>query len=70
VPFHFKLLCVQLTASADNLTLLAFAAVGPALQQLINISCPLGPQQQTHHSTVWQPNDVTDRRTDIRPTVS
>jgi len=38
------------------------AAVAPAVQQLINISYPSGPQQQTHSSDVLRANG-TDRRT-------
>jgi len=34
------------------------------------ISCPPCPQQQTRRSGVQRPNDVTDRRTEGRPTVS
>jgi len=30
------------------------------MQQSIDISCPLGPQQQTHHTGVRQPNDGID----------
>jgi len=38
----------------------------PAVQQLINISWPPGPQQQTRRSGVWLPNVATDRQTDGR----
>jgi len=31
---------------------------------LIDISCPLGPQQQTHHSSMQASTDGTDRQTD------
>jgi len=35
------------------------------MQQSIDISWPTGPQQQTHHSGVWRPNDeTTDKQTD------
>jgi len=32
--------------SGDNVTLFAYAAVDPAVQQSIDISCPPGPQHQ------------------------
>jgi len=38
------------TSAADNVTLLAFAAVCRAVQQSIGISYPPGPQQQTRRS--------------------
>ena len=38
----------------------------PAVQQSTDISCPPGPQQQTHSSGVRRPNDGTDRWTDAR----
>jgi len=54
-PNH-KSAFLQLLTSADNVTLLAFAADRRAavrrrlLQQSIDISCPRGPQQQTRHT--------------------
>jgi len=38
----------------------------PAVQQSIDFSCPPGPQQQTHSSSVRWPNDAADRQTDTR----
>jgi len=58
--------CVQLPTSADNVTLLAFPAEAPAVQQSIDISWPPGPQQQTRRGSVRPPNDGTDRQTDAR----
>ena len=55
---------VQLPTSADNVTLLAFAAVRRAAATSIDISCPPGPQQQTRRTLVQRPIDGTDRRTD------
>jgi len=34
---------------------------------MINISCPLGPQQQTHHSSMWWPVGQTHRWTPADP---
>ena len=49
-----KQVWVQLPASADNVGLPAFAAARrAAVQQSIDISCPLGPQQQTRNVTFW-----------------
>jgi len=49
-----KQVWVQLPASADNVALPAFAAaLRAAVQQSIDISCPLGPQQQTRNVTFW-----------------
>jgi len=39
------------------------AVAAPAVQQSIDISCPLGPQQQTRR-TLLQRTNGTDRRTD------
>jgi len=49
--------CIQLPTSADNVTLPAFAAVG----HVVHISCPQGPQLQTHRGG-WTMGQ-TDRRT-------
>ena len=53
---------------------LLLTAGPPAVQQSIDISCPLGPQQQNHSSSVRRANAVTDirmdGRTDERPTVA
>ena len=57
---------VQLPTSADNVTLLAFAAVRRAAATSIDISCPPGPQQQTRRTLVQRSIDGTDRRTDGR----
>jgi len=76
--------------TADNVTLLAFAAARRPFGYLMAaeqaqfaaerraaaaaveryISCPPFPRQQTRRSGVQRPNDVTDRRTEGRPTVS
>jgi len=40
---------VQLPTYADNVALPAFADCTPLLQQLIDISCPQSPQQQTYN---------------------
>jgi len=48
---------------ADNMALPAFTHCMPLLQQSIDISCPLGPQQQTCSSSVRR-LDGTDRQTD------
>jgi len=58
VVIVYQQLCVQLPASAVNVTLPAFAAerrvAAPLLlstgQQSIDISCPPGAQQQTRNS--------------------
>ena len=59
--------CVQLPTSADNVTLLAFAAERrPCVQQSIDITSPPGPQQQTRGGGVrW--DGRTDRHTDAQP---
>ena len=49
--------CVQLPTHADNVVLPAFVRRTPLLQQSIDISCLLGPQQQT----------CSSRRTDTVP---
>ena len=36
----------------------------PLVQQLIDISRPPGPQQQTCHTSMWSANDWTDGQTD------
>jgi len=59
---------------ADSVTLPAFAALSPVVQQAtIDVLRTPGPQQQTRRSGVWRPNDgtvtQTDGRTDKRPTV-
>ena len=66
---------VQLPTSADNVALPMFGHRMPllrhscccvlAMQQSIDISCPLGHQQQTCSSGIWRP-DGTDGRTDGR----
>jgi len=56
-----KQVYIQLTPSANNVTLLAVD-----VQQSIDISCPPGPQQQTRRSGVRRPNDGTDGQTDGR----
>jgi len=44
------------------------AAVGARRPLLsIDLSCPYGAQQQTHRGCSLQPNDGTDRQTDVRP---
>ena len=49
---------------ADNLTLLAFAVVSLAMQQSIDISCPLGRRQQTtEEACSGRITEQTDRRT-------
>ena len=53
-----KQVYIQLTPSANNVTLLAVD-----VQQSIDISCPPGPQQQTRRSGVRRPNDGTEGRT-------
>jgi len=60
--------CVQLPTSANNMALpaLLVCTVLSAGQQLINISCPLDPQQQTHCTLLLQANG-TDRRKDTVP---
>ena len=57
-------ICVQLRASADSVTLPAFAAARraadrrpPVVQRSIDISCP---RQQTHRSAARQANGATD----------
>jgi len=62
--------CVQLPTSADNVALPAFAAL--AVQQLIDISWPKDPQQQTRFSDVGWPDGTgrTHGRTDGRTTVA
>jgi len=66
---------------ADNEALPTFACHMPLLQQLINISCPLGPQQQTcsigfaADGSCWvswdgQMDGQTDRQMDGHHTVS
>jgi len=54
-----KQVYIQLTPSANNVTLLAVD-----VQQSIDISCPPSPQQQTRRSGVRRPNDGTDGQTD------
>ena len=76
---HFR---VQLPTSAEDVTLLAFAAVCHAaypaapidrylcrrvVQQLIDIACLRGPQQQTRRTLLQRPIDGTDRWTDTVP---
>ena len=62
---------VQLPAPAVNVTLPAFARrtllliTGVAVQQLLDISCPPGPRQQTRSIGLRRPNG-TDGRTDGR----
>jgi len=58
VKRFIKQVCIQLPTSADNVTLPAFAAVG----HVVHISCPQGPQLQTHRGG-WTMGQ-TDRRTD------
>jgi len=66
--------CVQLPTSVVNVALPAFAAerrdTAPLLlsagQQLIDISCLPGDQQQTRSSGVQRANDGTDGQTDRR----
>ena len=43
----FNIPSVQLPMYADNVALPTFACHVPLLQQSIDISCPLGPQQLT-----------------------
>jgi len=50
---QIKQVCEQLPTYADKVTLPAFACrcnQAPAAQQLIDVSCLLGPQQQTCNS--------------------
>jgi len=50
---------------ADSVTLPAFAALGPVVQQAtIDVLRTPGPQQQTRRSGVWRPNDGTVTQTD------
>jgi len=51
--------CVQLSTYTDNVAVPTFAHCTLLLLKLIDISCPLGPQQQTSHE--W------DRQTDTVP---
>jgi len=56
----------QLPTYADNVALLPFAAEHwPYTTMAIDISCRLGPQQQTHR-TMLQREDETDRQTNGR----
>jgi len=60
--------CVQLCTSADNVALPEFAATrlvrtAGLCSKSIDIFCPLGPQQRTRCSDMWQPNAGTDRST-------
>jgi len=72
-----SLCCVQLPPSADNVTLLAFAAERCAAAALggryttlsIDISCLPGPQQQTRRSGMHPSVDRWDRQTDGLRTV-
>jgi len=62
-------LCVQLPTSADNVTLLVYAADRCAavrrclLQKSIDIACPWGQQQQTCGTLLQRLIDGTDRQT-------
>jgi len=61
-----KQVCIQLPTSADNVTLLAV----PAVQQAIDISCPLGPTATNSPNSAavvdrWYRQ--TDRQTDTVP---
>ena len=68
-------MCVHLPTSAVNVALPAFVrrtlllTTGVAVQQLIDISCPPGPRQQTHSIGLRRPYG-TDGRTDGRKAVS
>jgi len=63
--WHWQV-CVQLPTSADNVALPAYGRYtpllqcgccwAPAMQQSIDISCPPGPQQQTHKSGMRRAN--------------
>ena len=57
---------VQLPTSADNVTLLAFAAerrAGRRYQSTVAAAGCTAPVSQTRRSGVWRTNDGTDRRT-------
>ena len=55
---------VQLPTYADNVALPAFADCTPLLQQLIDISCPQSPQQQTYNDGFDAKGPCYDRQTD------
>ena len=59
-----KKVCVQLPTSAVNVALPAFAAVAPAMQQLVNTSYQ--PEPHTRRTLLQRANG-TDRRTDTVP---
>ena len=64
---QFKQVCVQLSTSADDVALPAFARRTPLLKQSIDISCPPRPQHRTRSSApaACRPSlGQTDRRTD------
>ena len=53
----------QLPTYVDNVTLITFAAVS-VVRQSVDISCPLGPQQQTRCTGMRRLNDGMNRRMD------